>query len=270
MPHPFFDISTPVIIGHRGAAGTAPENTLVSFERAVQIGAEVLESDIHATRDGVPVLLHDPNVDRTTNGTGLVSDLTLDELRELDAGQHFVGLEHEASGNPFPFRGQGVRVPTLEEAFEAFPDARFNLEIKANPPGLVGRVIEVVDKLERHDHTLLTAGENPIMQELRDERKQRQAPFAIGACTADILAVIKAAMNETPAPEDVMALQIPTDFGGRLLVTPMLIDFAHANEIAIHVWTINDPDEMRRLLDLGVDGLVTDHPERMAALLDRG
>ncbi|MFP8870024.1 MAG: glycerophosphodiester phosphodiesterase family protein, partial [Myxococcota bacterium] len=107
MPHPFFDVSTPVIIGHRGAADTAPENTLVSFERAVQIGAEVLESDIHATRDGVPVLLHDPNVDRTTNGTGLVSDLTLDELRQLDAGHHFAGPEHEASGNPFPFRDQG-------------------------------------------------------------------------------------------------------------------------------------------------------------------
>lgn len=265
MPHSFFEVSNPVIIGHRGAAGTAPENTLVSFARALEVGAEILESDIHATRDGVPVLLHDPNVDRTTTGVGIVSDLTLEELRELDAGHHFDSSPNES----FPFRNQGVRVPTLEEAFEAFPDARFNLEIKANPPQLVGRVIELVDKFARHERTLLTAGENPIMLELREERKRRGASFAIGASTADVLLVVKAAVAKEAAPEDVMALQIPTDFGGRPLVTEELIHFAHEHDIAVHVWTINEPDEMRRLLDMGADGLVTDHPERMAALLDR-
>lgn len=265
MPHPFFDVSNPVIIGHRGAAGTTPENTLVSFARALEVGAEILESDIHATRDGVPVLLHDPNVDRTTSGTGMVSDLTLSELRELDAADHFDAQPDAA----FPFRNQGVCVPSLEEAFEAFPDARFNLEIKANPPKLVGRVIELVDKFARHERTLLTAGENPIMLELRDERKLRRAAFAIGASTVDVLSVVKAAVDETAAPEDVMALQIPSDFGGRPLVTEELIRFAHDHGIAVHVWTINEPEEMQRLLDLGVDGIVTDHPERMAALLGR-
>lgn len=265
MPHPFFDVMNPVIIGHRGAAGSAPENTLVSFARALELGAEVLETDIQATRDGVPVLLHDPNLDRTTSGAGMVSDLTLEELRELDAAHHF----EDDSGTPFPLRDQGVRVPTLEEAFEDFPDARFNLEIKANPPKLVGRVIELVDKFARHETTLLTAGESPIMEELRRERKQRGAPFAIGASTADIVTVIKAALANGPTPVDIMALQIPTDFGGRPLVTEDLIRYAQEQEIAVHVWTINEPLEMQRLLDLGIDGIVTDHPERMAALLGR-
>ena len=238
----------------------------MSFERALDVGAQILESDIHATRDGVPVLLHDPNVDRTTNGAGMVSDFTLAQLRELDAAHHF----DDESETAFPHRNQGVRIPTLEEAFEAFPDARFNLEIKANPPKLVGRVIELVDAFSRHERTLLTAGENPIMGELREERKQRRAPFAIGASLADILAVINAALGKQSVPEDVMALQIPNDFGGRPLVTEDLIRFCHEHGVAVHVWTINETDEMRRLLDLGVDGLVTDHPERMAALLGRG
>lgn len=265
MPHPFFDVSTPVIIGHRGAAGTAPENTLVSFARALEIGAEVLESDVHITRDGTPVLLHDPHVDRTTNGVGHVAEFSLAQLRELDAGHRFDSRGDDA----FPYRNRDVRIPTLEEAFTAFPDARFNLEIKAPPPELVGRVIDLVDRFDRHERTLLTAGEDPIMNELRAERTRRGSRFAIGASLADILAVIQAAVGSGPVPQDVMALQIPDEFGGRPLVTSDLIDFARAHDIAVHVWTINEPETMQRLLDLGVDGLVTDYPERMAALLGR-
>lgn len=263
--HPFFEVSNPVIIGHRGAAGSAPENTLASFARGLELGATILESDIHATRDGVAVLIHDSSVDRTTNGRGPVADLRLDELRDLDAGHLF----STDQGRSFPERGQGVRIPTLEDAFEAFPDAHFNLEIKANPEALVARVIELVEKYDRAERTLLTAGENPIMLELRQQRKIRNGNFAIGASTADVLAVIKAALANLPAPEDVMALQIPEDFGGRPLVTKQLIEFAHAAGINVHVWTINQPEQMSRLLALGVDGLVTDHPERMAELLGR-
>ncbi len=265
MSHPFFDVSNPVIIGHRGAAGSAPENTLTSFARALELGATILESDIHATRDGVAVLIHDSSVERTTDGRSPVAELSLAELRELDAGHHFT-IDH---GGSFPERGQGVRVPTLEEAFEAFPHARFNLEIKASPEALITRVIEWVEKFDRAERTLLTAGEDSIMLELRRQRKARNGAFAIGASTADILAVVKAALASGPAPEDVMALQIPEDFGGRPLVTPELIKFAHGAGIAVHVWTINEPEQMSRLLALGVDGLVTDHPERMAELLGR-
>ena len=181
MPHAFFDVSQPVIIGHRGAAGSAPENTLAAFAKGLALGAAILESDIHATRDGVPVLIHDPDVGRTTQGTAQVEELSLDQLRELDAGYRFSSDE----GKRFPERGQGVRIPTLEEAFEAFPDAHFNLEIKANPAKLVGRVIELVEKFGRSERTLLTAGENPIMLELRRERTRRDSRFAIGASTAD-------------------------------------------------------------------------------------
>ncbi|MCP5041499.1 MAG: glycerophosphodiester phosphodiesterase [bacterium] len=265
MVHPFFEVPGPVIIGHRGAAGSAPENTLPSFERALAIGAEILESDIHATRDGVPVLVHDPDVARTTEGSGSIEDLTLDQLRSLDAGHHFSC----DAGASFPERGRGIRIPTLEEAFEAFGRARFNLEIKAPGLPLAERVIALVDKFDRADTTLLTAGENPIMETLRQARRASGGRFAIGACTGDILACVKAAIGEGPVPQDVMALQIPEAFGGRPLATAELIEFAHGAGIAVHVWTINETAQMQRLLDLGVDGLVTDHPERMAALLGR-
>ncbi len=263
MPHPFFDVPVPTILGHRGAAGSAPENTLPSFELALELGSHILESDIHATRDGVPVLIHDPDVERVCEGRGRVEDLDLAELKRLDAARCF----SPDGGGSFPMRDQGITIPTLAEAFEAFPEARFNLEIKANPPGLIQTILGLIEEYERSPLTLLTAGEDPVMAELRRELSGADVTPAIGACLADILACVQAALSDSPPACDSMALQIPTEFGGNPLVTPKLIDHLHTHGIAIHVWTINEPAEMHRLLDLGVDGLVTDHPERMAAVL---
>jgi len=267
MPHPYFDVPVPTIIGHRGAAGSAPENTLPSFERALELGAHILESDLHVTRDGVPVLIHDPDVERVCEGQGRVEELDLAELKKLDAAHYFSPYE----GGGFPMRDQGIAIPTLAEAFEAFPEARFNLEIKASPPELVTAVLALIGEYERSARTLLTAGDDPVMAELRRQlsaaRGGANVTPAIGASLADILACVQAALSGSPPACDSMALQIPADFGGDPLVTQQLVDHLHAHGIAIHVWTINEPEEMHRLLDLGVDGLVTDHPERMAAVL---
>jgi len=263
MRHRFFDLPGPAILGHRGAAGSAPENTLAAFEQGLKLGAHILESDIHSTRDGVPILIHDPSVERVSQGVGEVSDLTLDQLRLLDAGHHF----SPDQGDTFPMRGQGLGIPTLEEAFTAFPDARFNLEIKDGRPGLIESVIALVAEYDRADRTLLAAGETQVMHELRAALGRSSIAPATGASLGDIVAIVKAAAEGGPAPAEPMALQIPLEFGGRPLVTEQLLAFTRAADIAVHVWTINDSDEMRRLLDLGVDGIVTDHPERMAEIL---
>ena len=142
MRHPFFDVATPTVIGHRGSAGEAPENTLASFARGLATGAAILESDVHLTRDGVPVLLHDDVVDRTTDGRGPVAALSLAELRALDAGHRF----SRDGGRTHPFRGRGLRVPTLAEALATFPDARFNLELKEGLPGLVEGCVALIAK----------------------------------------------------------------------------------------------------------------------------
>ncbi|MCH2171153.1 glycerophosphodiester phosphodiesterase [Myxococcota bacterium] len=263
MTHPFFAAPTPLVIGHRGCAGEAPENTLASFDLALRQGAHIIESDIHTTRDGVPVLVHDDAVDRCTNGTGRVDAHSWEELKTLDAGYRFT-----RNGTPgHPQRGRGLAIPSLEEAFATFPDTRFNLEIKQLAPGFVERCVEIVVAAGREPLTLLTAGEDAVMTALRQTVNRTGSKVALGASLADILAHIDSAQRGTPPPPHVHALQVPPEFGGQPLVTREFLDHAHAHGIQVHVWTLNDPLEMSALLDLGVDGIVTDHPGRLVDLL---
>ena len=265
MQHPYFALPTPIVIGHRGCAGEAPENTLLAFERGVAAGAAILESDVHLTRDGVPVLIHDAEVDRVTNGTGAVCDQALAELRRLDAGHRF----SPDAGRSHPFRGRGICIPTLEEALEAFPDARFNLEIKANLPDIMEATVDVVVRNGRESLTLLTAGDAALMTRLRSHIASRDVSVAQGASAADVLDVVRSALDGSAPTTPSMAVQIPREFGGRRLVTRELIDHAHAHGIQVHVWTINATEEMAELLDLGVDGIVSDFPGRLAELIER-
>jgi glycerophosphoryl diester phosphodiesterase len=265
MRHPYlgsFDSAQPMILGHRGSAGTAPENTLLSFERCLTQGAHAIESDIQVTSDGVPVLLHDADVARVTDGSGPVEAMTLAQLQTLDAGHHFT-LDDRGKTAPYDdtaFRGQQHRVPSVEAAFAALPDARFNLEIKTAANDTVARVVELVAKYERADRTLLVAADETIMQALRATLRERSVETATSASIPEVAAVVNSAIAGAPPPAEVQALQIPTHFGDQPLVTRELIEHAHRYDIAIHVWTINEPDAMNELLDLGVDGLVTDFP----------
>lgn len=256
------------MLGHRGAAGSAPENTLAAFGRGLEDGAHIIETDAHATRDGVPVLMHDARVDRTTDGSGALAELDWREIQKLDAGHRF----SSENGAEWPYRGRGVRVPSLREAFETYPDARFNIEIKAPGRAFIRDIVELVVSLGREDRTLLVAGEDTVQAELRSVLTETRARPALGASLADILDVVGAAIEGRSPTTDSMALQIPSAFSGRPLVTRELVEHAHAHDIAVHVWTINEPEEMRALLDLGVDGLVTDWPGRMTKLIaeDRG
>jgi glycerophosphoryl diester phosphodiesterase len=265
VAHPFFAAPGPLVIGHRGCAGEAPENTLASFARALAQGAHVLESDLQLTRDGVPVLLHDEDLGRTTDGRGSVARLDLAELRRLDAGHRF----SPDGGASFPFRGRGLRVPSLEEAFAAFPEARFNLELKQSAPLLAERAVALVLRAGREDRTLLTAGDDAAMAGLRAELARRGARVAQGASPADVLELLRSAAERRAPRSPAMAYQVPPEFEGRPLVTAEMVAHAHAHGAQVHVWTVNDPAEMERLLDLGADGLVTDFPGRLAALLAR-
>ncbi len=264
MAHPYFDLELPIAIGHRGCAGEAPENTLVSFERALAAGAVVLETDVHLTRDGVPVLLHDDGIDRVTEGSGPVAALGLEELCGFDAGYHFT----PDAGRTHPFRGRGQRVPSLEEALAAFPEARFNLELKQDLPGIVERTLEVVARAGREALTLVTAADDALMARLREHLRAHAIGVAQGASAGDVLDFIRSGLDGTAPAPGPMALQVPAEFGGRPLVTAPLLKHAHAHGVQVHVWTINDRSEMTRLLDLGVDGIVSDFPGRLAALIE--
>jgi glycerophosphoryl diester phosphodiesterase len=260
--HPFFDLETPLVIGHRGAAGEMPENTLAAFERGLADGAVVLESDVHLTRDGVPVLIHDDEVDRCTEGRGAVRDFDLADLKKLDAGYRFT-----RDGEAEVERGRGHTIPTLEEALHAFPEARFNLELKEDRPGWVEGTVDVVAAAGREAHTLLVAADDEPMARLRAYVASQRVAVALGACVGEVASFAVAGARGEAPPAGPMALQIPTEFSGQPLVTRQLVETAHAADVQVHVWTINDVDEMHRLFDLGVDGIVSDFPARVAAVV---
>jgi glycerophosphoryl diester phosphodiesterase len=255
--HPYFDVPVPTVIGHRGASGELPENTIASFGHAVADGVAILESDVHLTRDGELVLIHDDVLERTTDGRGRVADHTLAELRALDAGYTF------ARDGGFPFRGKGLGIPTLEETLETFPQLRFNLEIKEHIPELIEGTVALVHKRGLADRVLLAAAEDPVMADLRAHLRKTGVRTAVGASAGDVLAFIRAALEGVAPPPGPMALQVPPGFGERPLVTRAFVDHAHAHGLFVHVWTINEPAEMHRLLDLGVDGIMSDFPARV-------
>jgi glycerophosphoryl diester phosphodiesterase len=247
-------------MGHRGAAGVAPENTLVSFHAAVASGADVLEMDVHATRDGHLVVIHDDTVDRTTDGTGEVRSLTLEELRKLDASAKFVVAVGEA---PVAFDGP-LRVPTLDEVLGTFPDALFNIELKQEEPPVEAAFLAMLERHGARSRTLIAAEKAPIMRRLR-----ALAPEMTTGMSAEdafgMLMPVDAATYRSPG----YALQVPVTFGDMPIITPDTLARAHALGMELHAWTIDDPAEMEKLLDLGVDGLITNLPHRAAELVKR-
>jgi glycerophosphoryl diester phosphodiesterase len=250
------------LFAHRGASGTAPENTLESFAAGLAAGADRLELDVHATADGVVVVLHDATVDRTTNGEGPVSRLALAELARLDAGHGF-----QAPDGSFPFRGRGVRVPTLAELLTTFPDVPLNVEIKQGTPPIEGAVLAVLDRFGARERTLLAAEHAAIMTRIRAVAPDVLTSFS-AAEVADFVSRLRERRLDGWTPPGI-ALQVPPAFGDVAIVTAESVAAAHACGLEVHVWTINEESEIRRLLALGVDGIMTDFPARAAALLGR-
>ena len=251
--------ATPRLFGHRGAAGVAPENTLPSFRRALADGVDVFELDVHATRDGEVVVVHDPTVERTTDGVGPVSALTCAELGRLDAGHRFSA----DGGRTFPFRGQGVRVPRLAELLQEFPAVPLNIEIKSEGEAIVAAVVRMVRAARAP--IILAAEHDPIMQLIRAAAPEIPTSLAAGEVAAFIGAW---QAGEAPSlPDGAVALQIPPSFGDVILVSAASVAAVHALGAEIHVWTINDPDEASRLLDLGCDGIMTDLPHTVRPVI---
>jgi len=254
-----FQGATPRLFGHRGAAGVAPENTLPSFRRALADGVDVFELDVHATRDGEVVVVHDPTLERTTDGVGPVSALTFAELGRLDAGHRF----SVDGGRTFPFRGQGVRIPRLAEVLQEFPAVPLNIEIKSEGGAIVAAVVRMVRAARAP--IVLAAEHDTIMQAIRAAAPEIPTSLATGEVAAFIGAL---QAGEAPSlPDGAVALQIPPSFGDVILVSVASVAAAHALGAEIHVWTINDPGEARRLLDLGCDGIMTDVPHTVRPVI---
>lgn len=248
--HPFLDAEHPIRLAHRGSRVLWPENTVVAFQGAVDLSYRYIETDVRVSRDGVAMVFHDVTLDRTTNGSGPIAEWYAGDLAALDAGHH-----HDASGD-FPYRGHGLGIPTLEQVLVDFPDIRFNLDLKAN--AAVGAVAALVTRLGREDTVLVGAFSDLRIRRFRTLTGGRVATSAGPAAAS---AMWSASRARRAASRGVAAFQVPQSVSGRGVVDAKFVAACHSIDAHVHVWTVNDPDDMRALLALGVDGIVTDRPD---------
>lgn len=243
----FFEPSRPRVFAHRGLAAVtdlsagATENTLLSFAAALGVGVDYCETDVHGSRDGIAIVSHDPSLLRVSGRDGLVSDLTAAELSRIDLGD-----------------GHGF--PTLAEALDAFPETRFNIDLKSLDA--VQPAVDAIRAANATGRVLVTS-----FSEARRLAAVRQLPGVATSAGASRFAAALAAGKLGLAPllkrvlRGVDAVQVPMNYGRLAITTPPMIRRLHAAGVEVHVWTINDEPTMHALLDLGVDGLITDRAD---------
>ena len=255
----YFEPPPPRVVAHRGFAARCPENTLPAFEAAAAF-TKHFELDVWWTADRVLVVHHDETLQRTCNDPRPIHALTRDELRPLDAGRGFA-----APDGTRPWRGRQASIPALQDVFRRFPDQHYIVEIKHDIPGIE----EAVAALARNEGLagrILIASEHDAVVE-RARAAAPNIPTNLG--TGEIVRFVlwleagRPGIFETPA----RALQIPGEARGRSLGSPGLIAAAHAAGLEVHYWTINAPDDMRRLLAMGADALITDDPALAAGIV---
>jgi glycerophosphoryl diester phosphodiesterase len=261
--HAYFDKRGPWVIAHRGGRGLWPENTLFAMEKAQALGVDVLEMDLRATSDGAIVVIHDRTVNRTTNGEGRVDNLTLAEIRALDAGYRF----RDASGE-FPYRNKGVVIPTIDEVLARFPTARLNVEMKDTSPQFAASLCAILQRNGGTRRVMIASFNHAAITAFRDACPE----VATSASMREAITVYQlsrmglASLYRGPA----VALQIPEAFGRWRFIEPWVLDLAAALNVRLEVWTVNEEADMQRLLKMGVHGILTDYPDRLLGLMGRG
>jgi glycerophosphoryl diester phosphodiesterase len=247
--HPFLSRSGPIAFAHRGGAGEAPENTLAAFEIAVTLGYGYLETDAHVTRDGVLVAFHDDRLDRVTDRTGTIAELSIVEVQAADAGYTF----SPDGGSSFPFRGLEIRVPRLEEILVRWPDVRINIDPKSDP--CVGPLAALLDHLGAWERVCIGSFSDHRLRVIRKLGHGR-ACTSMGPRVVALarLAAISGVMPRLAAD----CVQVPISRGPFPIGNKRFVEAAHHVGLPVHVWTINDEETMNHLLDIGVDGIMSD------------
>jgi len=264
MASRYFDALRPIAFAHRGGAKCWPENTLTAFAGALKAGCRYIETDIHLSRDGEVLLFHDPLLGRTTDGKGALAELTAKELRRLDAGFHFRNERGE-----FEFRGQGVRIPTLGELAELDPDLCINLEIKPNAPEVPRRLLEEIDALGIADRVLVASETHGPLAEFRRLAGDRIPTSASRREIITFLAQVRVGLAwPTKMPIPYSALQVPPRYYAIRVIDSAFVTAAHRHGVHVHAWTIDSAEQMRSLLRVGVDGIMSDLPELLTSTLE--
>jgi glycerophosphoryl diester phosphodiesterase len=237
------------VIGHRGNRAYAPENTIESFTQAVNLGADAIEFDVRLSADGIPVVHHDPTLNRTTDGIGEIARTSFVKLKELDAGANFT----RDGGKTYPYRGAGHRIPTFEEVVEAFPSTPLLIEIK--DPLAAPLIREIIEKHKAEQRCLIDSYSELAVRRFQDSR------IAWGAAQDDVASLMKQVLlrqRVTRMPYN--ALCVPLSYKGLPLPVRRFAKVARAHGRQVHVWTINDPAEALSLWKDGINGIISDDP----------
>ncbi|MFW2382414.1 MAG: glycerophosphodiester phosphodiesterase, partial [Acidimicrobiales bacterium] len=253
----------PLVFAHQGGEGLGPENTQIAFGESLEIGADVLDTDVHMTRDGVLVLIHDETVDRTSDGSGEVRDLSLSELRQLDFGYSFTTDD----GTTFPYRGTGQGILTVEEMFSEFADTRFGIEIKQTAIEAPRKLCTIIQDFGYEDRVLISSSGQTNMDAFRES-----CPGVATSATSDearwfyIFQFIRLPGFYSP-PFD--SLQVPEYEGGTHVLTSSFVSAARSWNLPMIPWTIDELEDFDRIIDdYDVDGINTNHPDRLVGYLE--
>ena len=264
---PYYDsVTGTLVIAHQGGDGVWPGDTIYAFEKAVEIGADVLEMDAHITKDGRIVLMHDETVDDTTDGTGLIEDMTLEELKKLDAAYDW----SNDGGQTFPYRGLGIQVPALDELFEKFPQMRYVIEIKLTKNPIDKPMCDLIRKYNMQDKVLVASFHDDAMAMFRKTCPE-VATSASRTEVRNYVLLSKAFLwgFYFPKFQTVQPPFDPKDSFNIPIMTKRFISESHAKNIRVEPWTVDDPALMKQYIEWGVDGIITDRPDLMVELLGK-
>jgi len=242
----------PVVYAHRGGAGLAPENTMTAFDTGLAAGADGIELDVRLALDGVAVVIHDPTVDRTTDAAGPVDARTAGELAGLDAGCRF------AVDGAYPFRGRGIGVPSLRAVLDRHRGVAVIIELKSPDPRLAKAVVDDIHAVGALGRATVGSFQKGALEAVRALDPAIRTGADMDDVRTGLAATSGRGLLSRPGFE---VFQVPEVYAGTRVVTPEFIDRAHGAGVAVMVWTVNQADDMRRLLDWGVDGLITDRPD---------
>jgi glycerophosphoryl diester phosphodiesterase len=243
-----------MVFAHRGGLSLGPENTLHTFQKALAYGAHVLELDVRLTRDGHLVVIHDATVDRTTDGTGAVGNLSLEDIGRLDAA-----FDYSADGGrTYPLRNTGVTIPRLAEVFQRFPNIPINIELKDDSLVAAETLCRLVTEYDVTRKIIVASFHSRVTRHFRSICPD--TPTAATAGEVWWFALLSRLRLENLYRPHAAMLQVPKEVYGFRLVTQRFVDAAHNRGLKVHVWVVNHPGEKQKFLDMGVDGIITDFP----------
>lgn len=263
QPHPFFEKrqGAPLAIAHRGGPELGPESTLYTYRKVSQMDIDILEMDIHETLDGRLIVAHDRRVDRVTDGTGRIAEMTFDEVRALDAAHNWT-----LDGTTYPLRGQGIQMPTVDEMFETFNDWRFVIELKPRTPDSARDLCASILDYNMGDRVAVASFSGDALAAFRDACPGVITSGSMGE-VALFWALHKLRLDDLYAPTPFSCFMVPIRFGALRVVDERFLETARRRNLAVQVWTVDEIPEMEWLIGLGVDGIMTDRPTRLIPLL---